>query len=116
MRRVTNLRRPGESEKPLYVIGRTSENEGSRVLCMTAASGTKTLPIFSHREVARRFLRASPLRFNLLDSGWRTKEISESEAGAFLAKSTGGIQGITLDPSPETLCGECATEPLAEVT
>ena len=116
MSKATYLRRHGESEKHLYVIGRTSESEGSRVLCITAASGTKTLPIFSHREVARRFLRASPLRFNLLGSGWRTKEISESEAGALLAGSPGGLQGVSLDPSPETLCGECGTEPLAEVT
>ena len=108
------LRRAGEIEKRLYVIGRIQDGEWSRVLCVTQASGAKTLPVFSHREAARRFLRASPLRFNLLGSGWRAKEISESEAGAVLAGSPGGIQGITFDPSPETLCGECATEPLAE--
>ena len=113
---VTYLRRYGESEKHLYVIGRISEGEESRVLCVTSATGARTLPVFSDREAARRFLRASPLRFNLLGSGWRTKVISESEAGALLAGSPGGIQEIALDPSPETLCGECATEPLREVT
>ena len=113
---ATYLRRLGESEKQLNVIGITSEGEGSRALCVTSASSTKSLPFFSHREAARRFLRASPLRFNLLGSGWRTKEISESEAGALLAGSPGGIQGIALDPSPETLCGEFAIEPLAKVT
>jgi len=110
------LRRPGESEKQLYVIGRIRDGEWSRVLCVTPVSGVKTLPVFSYREAARRFLRASPLRFNLLGSGWRAKEISESEAGAILAKSSGGIRGIMLDPSPETLCGDCATELLAEKT
>jgi hypothetical protein len=114
--RATYLRRPGESEKHLYVIGRILDGEWSRVLCVTSASGARTLPVFSHREAARRFLRASPLRFNLLGSGWRTKEISESEAGAVLAGSPGGIQGITLDPSPEALVGECGAEPLARKT
>jgi hypothetical protein len=75
-----------------------------------------TLPVFSRREAARRFLRASPLRFNLLGSGWRARKISELEAGVLLARCPDGIQGIALDPSPETLFGECATEPLAEVT
>ena len=76
--RATYLRRPGESEKHLYVIGATSEDEGSRGLCVTSATGAKTLPVFSDREAARRFLRASPLRFNLLGSGWRTWRIEES--------------------------------------
>jgi hypothetical protein len=109
------LRRPGVSEKHLYVIGRISEGEGSRVLCVTSGPGVKTLPVFSQREVARRFLRASPLRFDPLGSGWRTRKISASVAGVLLARCP-DIQGIALDPSPETLCGECATEPLAEVT
>jgi len=103
----TYLRRPGRSEKLLYVIGRISEGEGSRVLCVTSASGAETLPVFSHREAARRYLRATPPRLNFL--------VSESEAGAILAWPPGGIEEITLDPSPETLCGECVTEPLAEV-
>ena len=103
----TYLRRPGRSEKLLYVIGRISEGEGSRVLCVTSASGAETLPVFSHREAARRYLRATPPRFNFL--------VSESEAGALLAWPPGGIEEIALDPSPETLCGECVTESLAEV-
>lgn len=110
------LRRPGGSEKHLYVIGGPSEDEGLRVLCVTAASGVETLPVFSCREAARRFLRASPLWFNLLGSGWRTREISESEAGVLLARLPDGVQQVALDPSPETLVGECAAEPLAEVT
>jgi len=48
--------------------------------------------------------------------GVRKKEISESEAGAVLAGSPGGIQGITLDPSPGTLVGECGAETLARMT
>jgi hypothetical protein len=108
------LRRPGKSEKHLYVIGRISEGEGSRVLCVSSGIGVKTLPVFSRREAARRFLRASPFRFNLLGSGWRTRKISES--GILLARCPDDIQEIALDPSPETLFGECATEPLAEVT
>ena len=110
------LRRPGASEKHLYVIGGISEGEGSRVLCVTTAHGAKTLPVFSNREAARRFLRASPLRFNLFGSEWRTRRISESESGSLLARPPEGIQGITLDPSPETLVGECAVGYLAEVT
>ena len=86
------------------------------MLCVTSGPGVKTLLVFSRREAARRFLRASPLRFNLLGSGWRARKISELEAGVLLARCPDGIQGIALDPSPETLFGECATEPLAEVT
>ena len=109
------LRRRGGNGKHLYVIGRILEDGGSRVLCVTSGSGVKTLPVFSHREGARRFLRASPLRFNLLGSGWRTREISESEAGVLLAGCPDSIQAIAPDPSPETLLGECAAESLAEV-
>jgi hypothetical protein len=73
------------------------------VLCVS--SGVKMLPVFTNRDAARRFLRASPYRFNLLGSGCRTREISETEAGAILARRPDGIQGIALDPSPETLLG-----------
>jgi ATP-dependent Clp protease ATP-binding subunit ClpA len=55
---ATYLRRPAESEKHLSVIGRISEGEWSRVFRVTPASGAKTLPVFSHGEAARRFLRA----------------------------------------------------------
>jgi hypothetical protein len=48
------------------------------VLCVTSATGAKTLPVFSDRKAARRFLRASPLWFDLLGSGWRTWRIEES--------------------------------------
>jgi hypothetical protein len=89
---ATYLRRPGRSKKLIYVIGRISESEGSRVLCVTSASGAETLPVFSHREAARGYLRATPPAFNFL--------VSESEAGALLAWSPGGIEEIALDPSP----------------
>ena len=75
-----------------------------------------TLPVFSRWEAARRFLRASLFRFNLLGSGWRTRKISESKAGILLARCPDVIQEIALDPSPVILFGERATEPLAEVT
>ena len=113
---ATYLRRPGKDEKQLYVIGRISEEEGLKVLCVTSVSGVKTLPVFSRREAARRFLRASPLRFNQLASGWRTRRISESDSGSLLVGAPDGIEIITLDPSPETLFGKCAAEPLPRVT
>jgi hypothetical protein len=113
---ATHLRRPGKAEKQLYVIGRISEQEGLEVLCVTSVSGAKTLPVFSRREAARRFLRASPLRFNQLGSGWRTRRISEWDSGFLLVWPPDGIEIITLDPSPETLFGECAAEPLPRVT
>ena len=83
------------------------------MLCVTSGPGVKTLPVFSHREAARRFLRTSPRRFNLFGSGWRTREISE--AGVLLAGCPDGIQWIALDPSSEALFGECGAESLAEV-
>jgi hypothetical protein len=55
---ATYLRRSAKSEKHLSVIGRISEGEWSRVFRVTPASGVKTLPVFSHGEAARRFLRA----------------------------------------------------------
>ena len=107
-------RRPGTSEKHPYVIGTTSEDKGLRVLCVTLASGVKSLPVFSNREAARRFLRASPLRFNMFGLGWRTWRITEW--GSLLVDPPDGIQEIILDPSPETLVGECGAEPLVQVT
>jgi hypothetical protein len=109
------LRRPGVSEKHLYVIGRISGDGESRVLCVTSGPSVKTLPVFTKQEAARRLLRASPYWFNLLGLGCRTREISKSEAGALLGRCPDGIQGIALDPSPETLFEECAAESWAEV-
>ncbi len=99
----------------LYVLGKTSE-DGPRVLCVTPASGIKTLPLFSNREAARRFLRATPLRFGLLRSGWRARKILGSDLGPlFLDGFPAGIRAIGLDLTPEDLAGECCAEPLSEV-
>ncbi len=40
-----------------YVIAR-HEEDGSEVLCVSHASGERTLPVFTDRETARRFLRS----------------------------------------------------------
>jgi len=110
-----NVRRPRGNENDLYVLGKTSE-DGPRVLCVASASGIKTLPLFSNREAARRFLRATPLRFGLLGSGWRPRRILGSELGSlFLLGLPAGIRVIGLDLSPEALVGECSSEPLSEV-
>ncbi len=99
----------------LYVLRNTSE-DGPRVLCMTSATGIKTLPLFSNREAARRLLRATPLRFGLLGSGWRLGKILGSELGSFsLPGLPPGIRVIALDLSPEVLIGECSAEPLSDV-
>ena len=99
----------------LYVLRNTSE-DGPRVLCMTSVKGIKTLPLFSNREAARRFLRATPLRFGLLRSGWRPGRILGSELDAFsLPGHPAGIRVIALDLSPEVLVGECSAELLSEV-
>jgi hypothetical protein len=109
------VRRPRGDENDLYVLGKISE-DGSRVLCVTSASGIKTLPLFSDREAARRFLRATPLRFGVLGCGWRPRRILESELGyLFLLGLPPGIRQIALDLSPEDLVGECSAEPLSEV-
>jgi hypothetical protein len=103
------------NEYDLYVLGSTSE-DGSRVLCVTPASGIKTLPLFSDRDTARRFLRATPLRFGLLGSGWRPRRISDSEVGfLLLVGPPSDIRLIALDPPVEALLGECSTQPLPEV-
>jgi len=110
-----NVRRPRGNENDLYVLGKTSE-DGPRVLCVASASGIKTLPLFSNREAARRFLRATPLRFGLLGSGWRPRRILGSELGSlFLLGLPAGIRVIGLDLSPEALVGECSSELLSEV-
>ncbi len=109
------VRLPEGNKNDLYVLRKSSE-DGPRVLCVAPASGVKTLPLFSDREAARRFLRATPLRFGLLESGWRQRKISGSELGSpFLLGITTGIQQIALDPSPEALIGKCCAEPLSEV-
>ena len=109
------IRRPRTKQSKLYVLGKTSE-DGSRVLCVTTVSGIKTLPLFSDREAARRFLRATPLRFGLVGSGWRPRSILGSELGSLsLLGLPAGIRQITLDLCPEDLVGDCSAEPLAEV-
>jgi hypothetical protein len=110
------IRRAEGNNNDSYVLGKISE-DGSRVLCVAPASGVKMLlPHFSGREAARRFLRATPLRLGLLESGWRPRRILGSESGSlFLLGITAGIGQIALDPSPETLSGKCSAEPLSEV-
>ena len=108
-------RSEGNKNDHLYVLGKISE-DGSRVLYVTSASGIKTLPLFSNREEARRFLRATSLRFGLLACGWRPRRVLESELGSlFLLGLPAGIGQIALDLSPEALVGECSAEPLSEV-
>ena len=86
------------------------------MLCVTPASGIKTLPLFSDRDAARRFLRATPLRFGLLGSGWRPRRISASGLGSLLLVGPpADIRVIALDPPVETLLGECSTQPVPEV-
>src|SRR5215203_7471846 len=110
-----NVRRPRGNENDLYVLGKTSE-DGPRVLCVTSASGIKTLPLFSNREAARRFLRATPLRFGLAGSGWRPRRILGSELGSLsLLGLPAGIRQIALDMCPEDMVGECSAESLSEV-
>ena len=109
------IRRPRGNKNDLYVLGKISE-DGSRVLCVTSASGIKTIPLFSNREAARRFLRATPLRFGLLGCGWRPMRILGSELDSlFLLGLPAGIRQIALDLCPEELVGECSAEPLSEV-
>jgi len=109
------VRRPRGNKNDLYVLEQISE-DGPRMLCVTPASGIKTLPLFSDREAARRFLRATPLRFGVLGCGWRPRRILESELGyLFLLGLPAGIRQIALDLSPEDLVGECSAEPLSEV-
>jgi hypothetical protein len=109
------IRRPEGNKNDLYVLGKTSE-DGSRVLCVTPASGIKTLPLFSDREAARRFLKATPLRFGLLGSGWRPRRVSDLELGSLLLVGLpADIRVIALDLPVEALLGECFAEPLSEV-
>jgi len=106
---------PKGNKNDLYVLGETSEHV-PRVLCVTSASGIKTLPLFSNRGAARRFLRATPLRFGLLRSGWRVRKVLKSDLGSlFLLGFPAGVRAIGLDLTPEDLVGECCAESLWEV-
>ena len=113
---AVHIRRSSRGNKnDLYALGKTS-GEGSRVLCVTPASGIKTLPLFSERDAARRFLRATPLRFGLLGSGWRPRRILASELGSLLLVGPpADIRVFALDPPVEALLGECSTQPLPEM-
>jgi hypothetical protein len=109
------IRRSKGNKNDLYVLGKITE-EGSRVLCVTPASGIKTLPLFSDREAARRFLRATPLRFGLLGSGWRPRRLSSSELDSLLLVGLpADIRVIALDLPLGDLLGECSTQPIPEV-
>ena len=115
MSTAVHISRSRTNKKDLYVLGKISE-DGSRVLCVTPASGNKTLPLFSERDAARRFLRATPLRFGLLGSGWRPRRISDSELGSLLLVGPpADIRVIALDLPLEALLGECSALPMPEV-
>ena len=99
------------SERPVvpYVIAR-HEGEGSEVLCILPASGERTLPVFTGREAARRFLCSGSLRFGLLGSGWRVRKASGGELVSLLFGPHADVRRVALDPSPETLAGDYAAE------
>jgi len=110
-----NARQSKGNKNNLYMLGKISE-DGPRALCVAAGSGIKALPLFSDREAARRFLRATPLRFGLLGSGWRPRKILGLELGSLILPDLpADIRLIALDLSPEVLVGECSAEPLSEV-
>ena len=116
MSKAFYIRRAEGNNNDSYVLGKISE-DGSRVLCVAPASGVKMLlPHFSGREAARRFLRATPLRFGLSRSGSRPRRILESDLGShFFLGLPAGIRQIALDLCPEDLVGEYSAEPLSEV-
>ena len=111
MSTALHVRRPKGNKNDLYVLGKTSE-DGPMVLCVTSASGIKTLPLFSNREAARRFLRATPLRFGLLRSGWRARKVLGSDIGSlFLLGFPTGIRAIGIDLTPEDLVVSAVQSP-----
>jgi hypothetical protein len=108
-------RQPSGNKNSIYVLERISE-DGPRVLCLASASGIKTLPLFSDREAARRFLRGTPLRFGLLGSRWRPRRILGSQLGSLvLSGLPADVRVIALDLPPEALVGDLCAEPLSEV-
>src|SRR5215218_3865402 len=109
------VRRPRGDKNDLYMLGKISE-DGPRMLCVASVSGIKTLPLFSDREAARRFLRATPPRFGLLGRGWRPRRILKSDLGSLLLVGLlTDIRVIALDLPIEALLGECSTQPVPEV-
>ncbi len=92
-----------------YVLAR-DEGEGSEVLCVLPTSGERTLPVFTSREAARRFLCSGSLRFGLLRSGWRARKSSGGELVSLLFGPHADVRRVALDPSPETLAGDYAAE------
>ena len=92
-----------------YVISRR-RGDGSEVLCVLPASGERTLPVFTGREAARRFLCSCSLRFGLLGSGWRVRKFSGGELSSLLFGPHADVRRVALDPSPETLAGDYAAE------
>lgn len=85
------------------------------VLCVSPVAGERTLPAFTDREAARRFLRSCPLRFGLLGSGWRVRRCPGGALAALLLAPRAGLRRVVLDPSPKTLCGEYLAAPAAGV-
>jgi hypothetical protein len=110
-----HVRQPSGSKNNIYVLETTLE-DGPRVLCLASGSGIKTLPLFSNREAARRFLRGTPLRFGLLGARWRPRRILGSQLGSLvLFGLPADVRVIALDLPPEALAGELSAEPLSEV-
>jgi len=110
-----HVRQSSGRKNNFYVLGKVSE-DGPRALCLASASGIKTLPLFSSREAARRYLRATPLRFGLLGAGWRPRKVLGSELGSLLRLALpDNVRVIALDLSPEALVGDYSAEPLSEV-
>ncbi len=97
-----------------YVIARQG-GAGLEVLCVSPVAGERTLPAFTNREAARRFLRSGPLRFGLLGSGWRVKGCPGGAPAALLLAPRAGVRRIVLDPSPETLRGDYVAAPTTGV-
>jgi hypothetical protein len=92
-------RAPGRQPGPPYWLIARNENNRLEVLATGLASEAETMPVFSHEEEAKMFLRLWKVEFD----AWQVRESTAGELISVLYGPCASVEHVALDPLPEML-------------
>lgn len=92
-------RAPGRYPGSAYWLIARNENGRLEVLATGLAGGEEAMPVFSHEEEAKMFLRLWEVEFD----AWQVRESTAGELISVLYGPCTSVEHVALDPLPEML-------------
>jgi hypothetical protein len=92
-------RAPGRQPGSAYWLIARNENGRLEVLPTGLAGGEEVMPVFSHEEEAKMFLRLWKVEFD----AWQVRESTAGELISVLYGPCASVEHVALDPLPEML-------------